>query len=188
MRLTCLFPSFLGLQGAPLDPSPDFQPMLSVWKWSMKNMLGRWKGLVLLKLKYLLGDFCKIRFGLIQNISFDPKENNLGFTIWIIYLLFVCLFNLQIQVTLFHEKCYFETKGCIETKGWKVFLDAVWLCNTRETPKWSVSFGCGEEKRMGMLHWGEAAATSQVWAPIFGLAVPTGREKDSTYSKFLSLF
>jgi len=95
----------------------------------MKNMLGRWKGLVLPKLKYLLGDFCKIQFGLTQNISFDPKENNLGFTIWITYLLFVCLLNLQIQVTLFHEKCYFETKG------WKVFLDAVWLCHISEIPK-----------------------------------------------------
>lgn len=58
MHVPNLFFSLLGPQGAPLDPSPDFQPMLSVWKRSMENMLGRWKGLVLLKLKNMLGDFC----------------------------------------------------------------------------------------------------------------------------------
>lgn len=43
---------------------------------------------------------------------------------------FVCLFNLQIQVTAFHEKCYFETKGWTETKGWMLCG-----CATPEKPQ-----------------------------------------------------
>lgn len=123
MSPTCLFPSFLGLQGKPLDPSLDFHPVLSMWKWSMKNMLRRWKGLVLLNLKYLLGDFCKTHFGLIQSISFDQKKIILASLHGSFNLFF--LFNLEIQVTLFHGKYFFVTTG------WKVFLDAVWLCNAK---------------------------------------------------------
>lgn len=183
MGLTCLFPSFLGLQATPLDPSLDFHPVLSVWNWSMKNMLRRWKGLVLLNLKYLLGDFWKIHFGLIQCISFDQKKIILASLYGLFNLFF---FNLEIQVTLFHEKWFFVTTG------WKVFLDAVWPYNAKV-------------KCFIWLLWGrvyEDAALGWSSGHITGLSAHRGlgsscrrREGFShlwkralTYSKFLFLF
>lgn len=84
------------------------------------------------------------------------------------YLIYIS-FNLEIQVTLFHEKRFFVTAG------WKVFLDAVWLCNAK-VKRFIWLLG---EEYMRMLHWGEAQATSQLWAPIMGLAVPAGGERIS---------
>lgn len=184
MSLTRLFSSFLGLQGTPLDPSLDSHPVLSVWKWSMINMLRRWKGLVLLNLKYLLGDFCKINFGLIQSISFDQKKIILG-SLYGLFI-FLLLFNLEIQVTPFHEKCFFVRTG------WKVFLDAVWLCNAKV--KCFIWLLWGRVHGDAALGWGSCHITGL--SPHHGHGSACMRREGFshlwkrvlTYSKFLFLF